>query len=157
MDLYRGTLVRYLGSNYDGEIIRGDNGSHPSLYFSSSEKLATEYALKMAKRKKDRGHEVYPVVLEVEAPDELVYDIHDSSEEYQELADKAFDYEKQIFIRQTVEDKFTVPFLYTRYLHSIMVLETDADSVEEAYQSGGRIAINGEQERLKGTISNILS
>jgi hypothetical protein len=155
MELYRGTLIRYLANNYEGELISGENGSHPHLYFSDSPKLATEYGIKMAKNAKKP--QVHPVVIEVAAPEKLVYDTHNSSEEYHRRAEKAHEGKTQIFIRQDVGDKFTVPHLYTKYVRNLVMLDMDAETVEQAFKSGGEIVIDGNQQKLERIFRNLLS
>lgn len=154
MELYRGTLIRYLANNFEGELISGENGSHPHLYFSNSVKLATEYGIKMAKKAK--GSQVYPVVIEVDAPNRMVYDTHDSSEEYRKRAKRAHEGKGQIFIRQDVGDKFTVPHLYTKYIQNLVMLNMDAGSLEKAFKSGSEIVIDGDQQKLERIFGNLL-
>lgn len=153
MKLYRGTLARYLHDNYNGEIVDGSNGSHPALYFSDNMEMAVKYGYTMYERQ-NGDKPVRPILIAVEAPESRVFHIHETDKEAQKVIENAWEGKEQVFLQQTVGDKYTVPFLRPEFVESIRILERRAESVEEAMDSSS-IPINGDKNRFEQTIKNI--
>jgi hypothetical protein len=166
MRLFRGSNVQILSQNFEGDIIENNANSLSELSLTPTVALALK---RYAKQSADRGFR--PLLLDFDVPDSHLFYSRDTTKEdmtqglekRQKKANNLVDNGVTVVTREFKnwrkrnDDKWTAPFVETKYLENIYIITEKIQTVsfKELREESKIMRVAGDPNRVKALLKDL--